>query len=192
MRPAARAHDLLRDESAWLAYGKCATFDVNSATFTGTEALAEWVLRHEKLFDPPPPASNAAWVDAVELLSWAEEHVPRVLRRPSFAKFMQRLYLCGWLVRADPVCCPDVQCLRALVDHCHLSQLQPRDVIAYAVCGALLRSPTQIAAMADAVDATCPARAHCTKERHSAQCGTNPQHCVCCRSNVGRAGGRAA
>ena len=51
--------------STWLAYGKCSTFDVNCATFTGTQALAEWISTHQNLFDPLPPASNGVWVDAL-------------------------------------------------------------------------------------------------------------------------------
>ena len=111
--------------------------------------------------------------------------MPCVSRRLLFTMFMQRLYLHGWLIRADPVSCPDIQCLRVLVDKCHWSKLWPRDVITYAVCGALLHSLMRMAAMADA---TCPACVHCTKEHSSKLCGTNPCHCVCCRHHVSGCG----
>lgn len=178
--------------SAWMAYLKCADFDVASASFNGRWALAVWIEQHKHLYEPPPPASNAVWVDAVELLSCFKEHLPRLKQKPSFGQFMRSLYVHEWLVRADPLVCPDVQSLLALVHQCrqrnpHKSQswFCNREVMAYAVRGALLGSPTRIAAMARAVAAIGPPpHTHCTNDHASPNCGSKIDTCGCCRERA--------
>ena len=175
--------------SAWHAYIKCPNFDVASAEFSGREALALWIEQHADLFHPPLPAPNAVWVDAVELLSLFEAHVPRLQKKQSFGEFMLALYRHEWLVRANPLVCPDVQSLMALVQRCRQRipnqrkpWFAPKEVIAYAVRAALLGSPTRIAAMANAVTAIGPPpHTHCTNNSTSPNCGQNNDICPCCR-----------
>ena len=123
--------------------------NVGAADFSGSQALAEWIVRNDHLFCFPPPAQNAVWVNVCELLTWSQDFLPTTSPKLPFAFFMRQLHSNGWLVRADPACCPDIQCVRAVVCKCRSYKLRNHDVMDYALCAALLRSPTKMPAMAD-------------------------------------------